>query len=246
MLSNNISSMISTLRSRKIWLSIGVQTIDQLTALYGESVSKTIIDNCGMKLFFGSNNRECKEYFSAELGRHQIEDVTYSISVDSISKSVRTVTVPLVPVSQLEHMHLGEFFIIHEKLQNVRLKARITPFFLRNDVDHTAADLKDYGCYEPDFFDPDDYSFDIEKVVDLWKERHTPPRSSRNGWNYFDRMFREEMEEDSETNEEDGLEELRNTASDDGDNTDDATCLMDLLSGIQSKPRPDSDPRDPQ
>ena len=246
MLSNNISSMISTLRSRRIWLSIGVQTIDQLKALYGESVSKIIIDNCGMKLFFGSTNHECKEYFSAELGRHQVEDITYSISVDSISKSVRTVTAPLVPVSRLERLRLGEFFVSHEKLQNVRLKARITPFFLRNDVDHTAADLRDYGCYEQDYFDPDDHSFDIEKVVDLWKKRHTPPKPSRKGWNYFDRMFREEMEEGSETSEEDGLEELRDMASANGDNTDDSTYLMDLLSDIQGNLRPDSDPRDPQ
>ena len=246
MLSNNISSMISTLRSRKIWLAIGVQTVDQLTALYGESVARTIIDNCGMKMFYGSNNRECKEYFSAELGRHQVENISYSISVDAISKSVHSVPVPLVPVSHLERLCLGEFFVIHEKLQNVRLKARMTPFFRRNDVDHTVIDLKDYECYEQDYFDPDDQSFDIEKVVDLWEKRHTPPKPSRKDWDYFDRMFREEKEEDSEAGDEDGLEELHNTASDDGDNTDDATCLMDLLSGIQSKPWPDSDPCDPQ
>ena len=159
---------------------------------------------------------------------------------------MRTVTAPLVPVSRLERLRLGEFFVIHEKLQNVRLKARITPFFLRNDVDHTAADLRDYGCYEQDYFDPDDHSFDIEKVVDLWKKRHTPPKPSRKGWNYFDRMFREEMEEGSETSEEDGLEELRDMASANGDNTDDSTYLMDLLSDIQGNLRPDSDPRDPQ
>ena len=200
MLSGNISSMISALRSRRIWLALGVQTLDQLRALYGERVATTIVDNSALMLFFGSNNRSCKEWFSSEMGRHQVERETYNMTPDSISKSIHSETIPLVPVSQLEQLKLGEFFVIHEKLQNVRLKATMTPFFARNDIDHEVADLREYGNYDRDFFDPDENFIDIEKIVELWKERHEPPARKNSRWgDYFNRFH------DDDTKEEDSI-----------------------------------------
>ena len=215
MLSDQISGMISTLRCYKIWLSLGVQTLDQLKALYGDNTAKTIVDNCGLKLFFGSNNMDCKEYFSREMGKRQVSCKTFNTTADTASRSISSATVPLLPVSQLEQLEIGEFFVIHERLKNIRLKARMLPLFARTDVAHTEADMTAYGVLEQDMFDPEHNLIDVEKIVERWEDDHCKCSGlSMRGRDYYKSLFAgmdslcgdesgemEETEEDLETSE---------------------------------------------
>ena len=72
--------ILSTCRSYRINISIILQSIDQLIAIYDEKVTENIMANCSTHLFLGSNAQKTLETFSKQLGEK-------TISRDSVSKS---------------------------------------------------------------------------------------------------------------------------------------------------------------
>ncbi len=60
----NFENIISVIRSREIYVSIILQSISQLTALYGDSKAKTIINNCDNLLYLGGQDLETVNYIS--------------------------------------------------------------------------------------------------------------------------------------------------------------------------------------
>lgn len=69
---------ISVIRSREIYVSIMLQSISQLTAMYGESNAKTIIANCDHCLLLGCADVDTARYFSvkANVSLHRILDMS--------------------------------------------------------------------------------------------------------------------------------------------------------------------------
>ena len=69
---------ISVIRSREIYVSIMLQSISQLTAMYGESNAKTILANCDHCLLLGCNDVDTARYFSvkANVNLHRILDMS--------------------------------------------------------------------------------------------------------------------------------------------------------------------------
>lgn len=69
---------ISVIRSREIYVSIMLQSITQLTAMYGESNAKTIIANCDHCLLLGCADVDTARYFSvkANVSLHRILDMS--------------------------------------------------------------------------------------------------------------------------------------------------------------------------
>lgn len=72
--------ILSTCRSYRINISIILQSIDQLIAIYDEKVTENIMSNCSTHLFLGTNAQKTLETFSKQLGEK-------TITRDSISKS---------------------------------------------------------------------------------------------------------------------------------------------------------------
>ncbi len=72
--------ILSTCRSYRINISIILQSIDQLIAIYDEKVTENIMANCSTHLFLGSNAQKTLETFSKQLGEK-------TISRDSVSRS---------------------------------------------------------------------------------------------------------------------------------------------------------------
>ncbi len=72
--------ILSTCRSYRINISIILQSIDQLIAIYDEKVTENILSNCSTHLFLGTNAQKTLESFSKQLGEK-------TISHDSVSKS---------------------------------------------------------------------------------------------------------------------------------------------------------------
>lgn len=68
---------ISVIRSREIYVSIMLQSITQLTAMYGDSNAKTIIANCNHCLLLGCADVDTARYFSvkANVSLHRILDM---------------------------------------------------------------------------------------------------------------------------------------------------------------------------
>ena len=59
---------ISTVRSRKIHLTIILQTITQLMNLYPDKVYSTILGNCGLTIFLGASEEETATFISNQAG----------------------------------------------------------------------------------------------------------------------------------------------------------------------------------
>lgn len=70
--------IISVIRSREISVSIMLQSITQLNAMYGEDRAKTIIANCDHCLLLGCNDVDTARYFSvkANTSLHRILDMS--------------------------------------------------------------------------------------------------------------------------------------------------------------------------
>ena len=65
----DFDKMISVIRSREISVSIILQSLSQLNALYGDSRAKTILNNCDHCLYLGGQDVETAAYISKKANR---------------------------------------------------------------------------------------------------------------------------------------------------------------------------------
>ncbi len=79
--------ILSTCRSYRINISIILQSIDQLIAIYDEKVTENIMANCSTHLFLGSNAQKTLETFSKQLGEATIKHDNVSRSTDKDSNT---------------------------------------------------------------------------------------------------------------------------------------------------------------
>ena len=75
----NFDKLIATIRSRKVSVSIILQTIAQLKTMYKDSW-ETIVGNCDSVLFLGGNEQSTTEWLSKLLGKETIDICTTSDS----------------------------------------------------------------------------------------------------------------------------------------------------------------------
>ena len=75
----NFDKLIATIRSRKVSVSIILQTIAQLKTMYKDSW-ETIVGNCDSVLFLGGNEQSTTEWLSKLLGKETIDIRTTSDS----------------------------------------------------------------------------------------------------------------------------------------------------------------------
>lgn len=63
------TKIISVIRSREIYVSIILQSISQLSALYGSGESTTIINNCDNCLYLGGQDVETAKYIAVKANK---------------------------------------------------------------------------------------------------------------------------------------------------------------------------------
>ena len=171
----NLSNKITTLRSRRIWMVMAIQSIQQLDMVYGKETSDIIQDNCDIQMFLGCNNDETKETFARSMGKTIGVKTSFSIFNDgNISISKGTEDVPVIRKSDLDNLTLGEFYIRARQSQN--FKGYMMPFFMRTD---RLPALKDDDI---DFreYNPTKNLYDINKVLEMEKAKQSPQRRSFN------------------------------------------------------------------
>ncbi|MGN0765398.1 MAG: type IV secretory system conjugative DNA transfer family protein [Christensenellales bacterium] len=103
----DLENKISTARSRNIWFHLFVQSYKQIDIVYGSECAVVIRDNCNAQIFLGAQNRETKEIFSAECGKHFIP--TLKSKIDSTDHSIHEV--PVIPVSMLDQIMPGQMYM---------------------------------------------------------------------------------------------------------------------------------------
>lgn len=145
----NISNKITTLRSRRVWMVMAIQSIAQLEMVYDKDVSTVIQDNCDRQIFLGCNNDETKELFVRSMGRKIGVKSSFNISNDgSISINKGTEDVPVIRKSDLDTLKLGEFYVRTRGSQSY--KSYMLPSFMQKDiVRYPMAEDDDGEWYEP-------------------------------------------------------------------------------------------------
>ena len=128
----NLSNKITTFRSRRIWLTMAIQSVQQLKMVYGEETSEILKDNCDLQIFLGCNNDETKEAFVRSMGMKIGVKTSYAIASDgSMSASRGTENVPVITKSDLDSLNLGEFYVRSRQCRNI--KSYMEPYFMQED-----------------------------------------------------------------------------------------------------------------
>lgn len=153
---------ISSLRSRKIWLLLAVQSLQQLDEVYGKSVAEIIDDNCDLHCFLGCNNLDSKIRFCNSMGQKQA--ICSSIGYDAAGVATlneNTQNIPILRISDVDNLELGEFYVRARTCDN--LKSYIIPYFMREDVtnDEIGEFAKSYNG-----FDKNMAKFDISDILE--------------------------------------------------------------------------------
>ena len=154
----NLAGKITTLRSRRIWMTMAIQSIQQLRMVYGEDVASILGDNCDLHLFLGCNNDETKDNFARSMGKKLGVKTSFNLSNDnSVSVTKSTEDVPVIRKSDLDSLELGEFFLRSRQCRNLR--TAMIPYFRQN---HPILPQKEH-TYQA--YDPDANVYDIYKVL---------------------------------------------------------------------------------
>lgn len=159
----NIAEKITTLRSRRIWLMMAIQSHQQLHHVYGEDVSATIQDNCDLQLFIGCNNDDTKERFAKSMGKHLRIRTSFGIQHNgAMSASKQSEDVPLVMRSDLDELRLGEFYVRSRMCSN--MKSYITPYFEWHDIAAERIGFEERPFY---MFDRKANAYDIDTAMSI-------------------------------------------------------------------------------
>ncbi|MBQ9314572.1 MAG: type IV secretory system conjugative DNA transfer family protein [Clostridia bacterium] len=120
--------ILSTCRSYKINISIILQSIDQLIAIYDEKVTENIMSNCSTHLFLGTNAQKTLETFSKQLGEKTITRDSVSRSTDKDSKfsgrnySDQAMGRALMTPDELRKMGPDECIILVQAMKPIKAK----------------------------------------------------------------------------------------------------------------------------
>jgi len=101
---DDLAPMLTAARSRNIRFHLVIQSYGQMVDKYGESIRKTIMDNCGNLIYLHTNEISFLEYVSKLAGNNEYGR-------------------PLISVSRLQHLKRNETLIFHD---------RCYPFLVQN------------------------------------------------------------------------------------------------------------------
>ena len=166
----DMSNKITTLRSRRVWMMMAIQSIQQLRQVYGEDTSEIIRDNCDISIFLGSNNFNTKSIFAESMGQKIGIFTSYNKNNEgSTSESISANNTAVIRISDLDTLKLGEFYVRTRMLGNV--KSSMTPFFKRTDVKRGAVGERP-AKYRP--YDPKENIYRIKETLDREEKENGP------------------------------------------------------------------------
>lgn len=124
----NFERILSTCRSKKLHISIILQSLDQLEEIYDEKVTQNIKANCSTHLFLGSNAQKTLEDFSKQLGEKTISRDNISRSTDKDnstsghSYSDQIMARALMTPDELRRMSTQECIILIQGMRPIKAK----------------------------------------------------------------------------------------------------------------------------
>lgn len=156
---DDINNMISVSRSRGIFFTFILQSLEQLSNIYGQDCSKIIKDNCPMKVFLGTSSISTMEEFIKLGGK--TKEASVSQTKDSTTTSIHSAS--LITVSDLKTLNNKNDFgnALISISGNPMLLSKFTPSFkVKKDYIFGACE---YG--DSEFFDLKTLLFDIKDKI---------------------------------------------------------------------------------
>lgn len=114
-----MASQISTVRSRKINMTMLFQSHSQIEEIYGEAAAHTILMNTNCKMFLGGDELDTTEYFSELLGDTTVlteshsETQTFFTTIKSDTHNVHTVKSRLMTAEEIGHIPKRNILLVH-------------------------------------------------------------------------------------------------------------------------------------
>lgn len=129
---NNVDSIITVGRSRRIFMVPIIQDFAQLDNKYGKEVAGIIKSNCNIKVFIGSTDKNTLNEISDLCGKHKTKSTSYSDNEHSFNTSTGMTEKPLIFPSDLETLNSppqksGNAIVL--MFGKYPLKAKYTPIY---------------------------------------------------------------------------------------------------------------------
>ena len=104
---HKLEQMITVGRSRRIWLSLVVQSYAQLAKVYDEKSADIIKSNCNIQIFIGTTDQKTIEEFSKKCGNFSImqRNVSFSGGKGDMGSSVSVKERPLIYPTELQQLN---------------------------------------------------------------------------------------------------------------------------------------------
>ncbi len=99
----NMSNLITVARKRNIRIFMMVQNIDQLYVTFGKDRARTIINNCGIRIYLNVSDERTRQELSEECGK-----------VSSVDSRGFLQEEPLVPTYKFNQLYRGEALMFRE------------------------------------------------------------------------------------------------------------------------------------
>lgn len=134
---HEIATVMTTLRKRRCSVSIVLQELSQLRAVYGADVARAIFSGgAANKLFFSGLDLETAQYLEKLLGQNTEYDTTFG----GIDEAARTLGVPLMKADEIRMMEAHDGVLVSGRHRPARFRS--PPFF-------EVAALREFASKEP-------------------------------------------------------------------------------------------------
>ena len=104
---HKLEQMITVGRSRRIWLSLVVQSYAQLAKVYDDKSADIIKSNCNIQIFIGTTDQKTIEEFSKKCGNYSIiqKNVSFSAGKGDMGSSMSVKERPLIYPTELQQLN---------------------------------------------------------------------------------------------------------------------------------------------
>lgn len=109
---NNIDKYLAVVRSRKISISIGIQSLNQLKQRYGQDASGTILDNLKTKSILPGSAFETANYFSQLIGNEEVSSTSSNFSGKDKSYSENKQRKELMSADEIRRLPDGKILVL--------------------------------------------------------------------------------------------------------------------------------------
>lgn len=143
----DFETTISACAGRNIFFILIIQSYAQLTTVYGADVAEIIKDNLNVHVFMGSNNPATLKAISDECGKFtRISPLSALVGKGREIENYQLETIPLVPVSRLSRLALGEAIVTEANCGYILLSKFERFYMCKEFSDVPKSNEKDYVC----------------------------------------------------------------------------------------------------